>query len=256
MVRHRGRTAAPLNFVRVTPDMAPTGVRLKLCSSVPEARLSEMVYETLLPAILAGQLAPGEPIGELALAKQLRVSRTPVHDAVRQLISDGLVTQRPNHRPVVASVTADDIAEVFDMRTLLESEAAFLAASRIDRPSLGALRAMAQQLDAQWDEEGGIQRWADFDDEFHSQIALASGNRRLARDISRYRQLLRGLNKLHQETAELRPALAEHERILEALARRAAEEAREAMAEHIREWKTFFVRKVSQSLPATRGRRG
>lgn len=252
MVRHRGRTAASLNFVRVTPDMPPTCVRLKLCKSVPEARLSEMIYETLLPAILSGRLAPGEPIGELALAKQLRVSRTPVHDAVRQLISDGLVTQRPNHRPVVAAVTADDIAEIFDMRALLESEAAFLAASRIDRPSLGALRAMAQQLDAQWDEEGGIQRWADFDDEFHSQIALASGNRRLARDISRYRQLLRGLNKLHQAMAQLRPALAEHERILEALARRAAEEAREAMAEHIREWKTYFVRQVSQSLPAAR----
>jgi len=82
MLRHRVRTAAPLNFVRVTPDMTSTGVRLKLCKSVPEARLSEMVYETLLPAILSGRLGPGEAIGELALAKQLRVRRTPVHDAV------------------------------------------------------------------------------------------------------------------------------------------------------------------------------
>lgn len=173
-------------------------------------------------------------------------------DAVRQLISDGLVTQQPKYRPVVATVNVQDIAEIFDMRALLEGEAAFLAASRIDRPSLSTLRAMARQLNANWDEDSGIQRWTDFDDEFHSQIAVASGSARLARDINRYRHLLRGLNKLHQQVAEWRPALAEHEQVLDALSRRAAEAARHAMTAHIREWKTIFVRKVAPALPANR----
>jgi GntR family transcriptional regulator, rspAB operon transcriptional repressor len=216
---------------------------LKLRKFIAEVRLSETVYETLLEAILTCRLSPGEAIGEQALARHMGVSRTPVHDAVRQLISDGLVTQRPNHRPVVASVTADDLEEIFDMRALLEGEAAFLAAKRIDRSLLGELRAAGEALASVTDGKAGVQRWADFDEEFHSQIGLASGNRRLSRDISRYRQLLRGLNKQHTDMAVLQPALAEHLQILDALSRRDADAARRAMLEHIHEWKAFFVRK-------------
>jgi DNA-binding GntR family transcriptional regulator len=216
---------------------------LKLKKPSADARLSENVYETLLRAILTNRILPGESIGEQALAKQLGVSRTPVHDAVRQLIADGLVTQRPNHRPVVATVTANDIEEIFDMRALLEGEAAFLAARRIDRTLLDELSAVGDALADVSDNRAFVQRWADFDEDFHSQIGLAGGNRRLSRDISRYRRLLRGLNRQHTDMAVLQPALSQHQQILDALSRRAADEARQAMLVHVREWKAFFLRK-------------
>ncbi|VTT99796.1 family transcriptional regulator : Uncharacterized protein OS=Osedax symbiont Rs2 GN=OFPI_31550 PE=4 SV=1: GntR: FCD [Gemmataceae bacterium] len=211
-----------------------------------EGRLSERVYQSLLEAVLSGALAPGEVVSELSLAKAMKVSRTPVHDAVVQLTKDGLLRQEPNRRPVVASFTADDVREVFEVRAVLEGEAAALAAPRIDRPTLAELRATADRLDRQWGRAGWLDRWADFDEGFHAAVARACGNGRLCQEVTKYRTLHRGLNKTHTAADVLRPALAEHLRILDALDRRDPDAARTAMTAHIREWQAFFVNRRTQ----------
>jgi DNA-binding GntR family transcriptional regulator len=208
------------------------------------ARLSEAVYQYLLEAILDGSFKPGEVLSELALAKALAVSRTPIHDAVRQLVKDGLVVQEPNRRAVVTEFTADDIREVFEMRTLLEGESAYQAASRLDRASLADLRTHADRLASNWGQGGWLERWADYDEHFHGTIARAAGNGRLRAEVLKYRVLHRGLNKTHTAADLLRHALDEHYTILEALERRAADAARTAMIAHIREWQRFFVNRT------------
>ena len=214
-------------------------LRLKPDSSL---RLSDAVYESLLEAILAGNLATGTVVSELSLAKKLQVSRTPVHDAIKQLEKDGLIHQKANHRAVVASFTADDVFDVFEMRMLLEGEAARRAATRMDRQALTELRAVIAQLSAELDDPGWIARWADFDEQFHAAIAQASGSPRLARDILRYRMLHRGMNKLSTTVEVLQQAMAEHARILDALDARNAKAAQAAMVDHLREWQAYFVR--------------
>jgi DNA-binding GntR family transcriptional regulator len=206
----------------------------------PAARLSEQVYQTLLEDVLAGRLAAGEPVSELSLAKALGVSRTPVHEALIQLVRDGLVTQQANRRPVVAAFSADDIREVFEMRRILEGAAVAAAAARIDRLTLAALRADADRQAAGWDAPDWVARWADHDHLFHATIAKACGNRRLCREVLRYRTLHRGFNKTHTDQRVLRLAQADHVRILDALDRRDPAAAREAMDAHIRESQTFF----------------
>lgn len=208
------------------------------------SRLSEQVYQTLLESVLSGSLAPGAAVSELAVAKQLGVSRTPVHDAIRQLVKDGLLRQEPNRRAVVAEFTAADIREVFELRRLLEGEAAALAAPRIARPTLQALRATADQLAKVWGKPGWVERWADFDEEFHAAVARAAGSKRLCQEVLRYRRLHRGLNKTHTAADSLRQALDEHLAILDALDRRDPVAARTAMEVHIREWENFFVQRA------------
>ncbi|WP_169977351.1 GntR family transcriptional regulator [Tautonia rosea] len=225
---------------------------LKLQRVPGEARLSEVAYEAILNAIISGQLAPGDPIGVQALARQFAISRTPVHDAVLQLIGDGLVTQRANHRPTVASANDREVAELFDMRALLEGEAAALAASRIDRPTLLTFRSELDNLASSWEQPGWVQRWAEHDDSFHSRIADASGNRRLARDIGRYRRLHLALNRQHTCVTDLQHAHDEHLRILRALEARDEAVARQAIVDHIREWKAFFVRTYFQNESSKR----
>ena len=61
---------------------------LELEGHIERTRLSDTVYETLLDAITSGKMARGAIVSEVALAKQLEVSRTPVHDALRQLAKD------------------------------------------------------------------------------------------------------------------------------------------------------------------------
>jgi DNA-binding GntR family transcriptional regulator len=205
------------------------------------SRLSDAVYDTLLEAILTGRLAPGTVVTEVGLAKQLDVSRTPVHDALRQLSKDGLVQQRANHRAVIASFTREDLFDIFDMRKLLEGEAARRAASRIDRQTLQGLRQTGEDLAAHPEAPGWLGRWADFDEQFHESIARASGSTRLCQDIVRYRAMHRSFNRLVTTRSCLTQALAEHLRILEALEHRDGEAAARAIRDHIQEWQAYFV---------------
>ncbi len=224
------------------PDPEPLSL-----SDLSKARLSESVYETLLDAILSGRLAPGTVISEVSLARDLNVSRTPVHDAMRELVKDGLVLQEPNRRPVIAKFSGEDIRDIFDMRVLLEGESAFRAATRIDRPTLARLRSATDALTDTRGARDWIERWTDHDDIFHAEISRASGSMRLHQDIDRYRKLHRGLNRRHTDVTVLEPALEEHEQILNALEARDADEARRSIQEHIREWQAFFVQNIAQS---------
>jgi DNA-binding GntR family transcriptional regulator len=207
------------------------------------ATLADAVYETLLEAILSGRLASGAILSEVAVAQQLDVSRTPVHDALRQLAKDGLVEQAVGRRARVAPFTRDDLFEMFEMRKFLEGPAAELAAGRMDQRQLAPLRQAADQLAATSGSVDWVARWADFDEDFHRTIAEASGNRRLADDIARYRLLHRGINRIGTEAEGLQEALAEHLEILAALEARAAAAARNAMVRHIEHWQQYFVQR-------------
>ena len=206
-------------------------------------RLSDSVYETMLNAIISGKLKPGTIVSEVALARQLNVSRTPVHDALRQLAKDGLVQQRANHRAVIAEFTAADIYDLYQMRKLLEGEAARLAAKGMDRETLTRLRETADSLARDRGNPNWVDRWADFDEDFHNAIAEASGSPRLCQDIARYHLLHRGFNKLGTTPEGLDHALEEHVRILDALEKRDAKEAQRAMFDHLQEWQAYFVRR-------------
>jgi DNA-binding GntR family transcriptional regulator len=210
------------------------------------AKLSQSVYETILEAIIAGRFSPGDVISEVELSRQLDVSRTPVHEAIGALCKDGLVNQEANRRPTIATFTREDAHDVFEMRKLLEGEGAFRSATRIDRPSLDLLRATGIELAETRDDLDWLDRWVDFDEEFHAVIAQACGSRRLREDIGQYRLLHRVFNKLHTSVDVLSQAIEEHQRIVDALARRDAEGAKQAMIDHIGEWQTFFVQGIPE----------
>ncbi|WP_439586124.1 GntR family transcriptional regulator [Hydrogenophaga sp.] len=220
-----------------------------------EESVSQTVYRELFNRILTGELPPGSTVSEKQLAELLGVSRTPVHNAVLQLVKDGLVTQEANHRPVIGRVSESDVDEIFDMRRLLEGEAARRAASRMDRATLSRLRAAADLLARQGQRQGALARWADFDDLFHEAIAAACGSQRLAADIRRYRMVHHALNRLRMTEDLIPQALQEHVAILSALEARDADKAAAAMDDHLSEWKTFYLQQFAQrQASATRAR--
>ena len=207
--------------------------------------LTDAAYQAILAELFAGRFRAGEPISEVELARRLSMSRTPVHLAVRELVRDGLLTQAPNRRPVFHPFTSADVQEIYQMRQLLEAEAAALAALRLDRPRLQQLRAACDDLRRRLKARDVLDRWADLDERFHREIAQASGNKRLAQDIFRYRLVHRGFNTI-RFTADLVPqALAEHERVLSAFDQRDPAAARTAMVTHLREWEAYYVRSFS-----------
>jgi DNA-binding GntR family transcriptional regulator len=219
---------------------------LSLQGHIQRTRLSDTVYEKLLDAIICGKMAPGAIVSEVALSKQLSVSRTPVHDALRQLAKDGLVEQRAGRRAIITAFSQDDVYDIFEMRKLLESEAARRAATRLEPATVARLRSQGEELRSNPDKTELLSRWADFDDACHDAIAKASGSVRLWHDITRYRLLHRGFNKLATTLDVVPSALEQHLQILDALAKRDGETAGRLMAMHIEEWQRYFVNHFSR----------
>lgn len=220
-----------------------------------QQKLSDQVYRALVEKIIVGELAIGATISELALAKGLGVSRTPVHDAVNSLIKDGLVEQTGNRRPYVAQFTGAKIRDLFAMRRLLESEATRLAAPLLDRSTVAALRAASESLHREQSQEALRRRWVDFDHLFHSKIADNCGNRYLKTDVTRYRFIHNMLNRLYACEGTVMRGLEEHDAILAALEQRDGDTAARLMAAHIQEWAGFFANAVDRCSPKNRSPR-
>ena len=211
--------------------------------------LAEAVYETLLEGIISGQLTPGMPLSAAKLSGKLDVSRTPIHDALWMLAGDGLVELQSGRRARVARFGRDDLWEIFEIRKLLEGPAAEMAAGRMDQRQLGPLQRMAEELATGPELPDWTRRWSDFDEQFHREIALCSGNRRLADDIARYQLLHRGFNRVSTDFDSLQQALAEHIEILNALDSRDGVGARRAMEKHIGNWQVYFSEKFRDDEP-------
>jgi len=207
----------------------------------PDLSRAEFVYGTLLQRILQRQLPPGSLLREVPIAEELGVSRTPVHEALRQLVHDGLVVRASERRMLVARATREEVFDLFEMRLILEVEATRRAAHRIDRPTLESLHRKACSLEKEKTLARFRRDWSGHDEALHSGIAGACGSRRLRDDILRYRLWHQGLNAIPMEGNRLRQAAAEHRAITEALLERDGETAAEAMRRHLQEWQAIFV---------------
>ena len=195
--------------------------------------LAEGAYEAILERILSGALPSGATISEVALARNLNVSRTPVHQALVRLAREGLIEHRSGLQPRIARFTREDVIEIYEMRLLLESAATQRAAKRMDPRVLAELTREADALAAAPDGPDWARQALDFDSRFHDAVAIASGNRRLRQEIAKYRLLVRAFCRMTGSSENLRDALREHQTVLKALAERQAGPAGQAMAQHI-----------------------
>jgi len=101
--------------------------------------LRQQVLEVLRSAILSFQFKPGDRLIERELCEMTGVSRTSVREALRHLESEGLVQNLPNKGPMVATVTAAEAHEIYEVRRALEGLAARLFAERAGAAELAAL---------------------------------------------------------------------------------------------------------------------
>lgn len=233
--------------------MATSSV-LRLSGPIVRTRLAESVYEHVLDAILSGTLAGGVELSEVALAAELGVSRTPVHEALRRLATDGLVTVESNRQARVASFGRRDVVEIYEMRGLLEPAAAERAATRIDPAALADLRRNADALASAPESADWPSRAIRFDIDFHDALAQAADNARLQADVSKYRHLVRAFCRLSGGTGNLRCALEEHRVILDALEAADGQAASRAMRDHIAARLAAVLRELDRSASAAAGK--
>lgn len=217
--------------------MKTTGGRTVLNYGI-EARLSltDKLYHQILDDILSWVIKPGELLIEARLAKEYKVSKTPVREALGLLSQEGFVEVIPRVGYRVTEVTPRDVYEVFTLRMLLETEGVALAAENASDEELRELFEDGEQLGAKIDSAGITpEEYLQLHDSFHVRLALLSGNRRLASYVAR---LLRDWVRVRLRDPELTPDSVRTNRsdskaICEALLRRDGKTAKRLLREHI-----------------------
>lgn len=209
-------------------------------SSNSQVRLSvtENVYTALKHDIMWGKIESGTLLSELKLAARFGVSRTPVREALTMLASDGLINRLPRRGHLVRTVSLSEVLNAFCVRELLEVEAAAQAVRRISDREIARLRELVKA--------GENTDIPDLNRQFHVTIARASGNRILADFIERLlilmqSVLIRDPRYLDSRTEE---GIEEELAIVNALAARDEEAAREAMRRHIRNTLSAILRET------------
>lgn len=195
--------------------------------------LEEGVYFQLEEEILSGKLNRGDTLTECALSARLGVSRTPLRAALHRLAEEGLVKITPNRGAVVVGVNADDLVDIYKIRTRLEGLASALAAGRISEEDKKRL-SESVELSEFYIRKRDADKLKELDSEFHNIIYEASGNRRLSKILSELHRSIRAYRRLSLTvTDRLERSVDEHREILNAILNADAEEADRLTSLHI-----------------------
>ena len=180
-----------------------------------EATLSDIAYEKIRLAILLGTLRPNQRLVEAELAETLEMSRTPIREALRLVEFDGLVDRR-GHGVYVHEPTLDEIRELYEVRAILESGAAMIAARDPDPELLGELTRIVDESSAASLQERS--EYVRLNNEFHQTVMKLSGNGRLevVYRHSTYFCFNHSLENAYDST-DIQLALQQHQEILNAV---------------------------------------
>jgi len=200
------------------------------------SRASDNAYAAIRGMILSGQLAPGAQLSEEALAETCGVSRTPVRDALRRLESELFIRRSESQRSFVAEWSLNDLEDAFELRAMLEGQAARRAAERINPFQLEQLRSHNRRIcEAISSEEPDVVRFLEHNRIFHTIILDAAGSPRLTSMLGLLiEQPVVWRTAQNYGRDNLQRSHHEHEELLAAFARSDGVWATAIMTAHIR----------------------
>ncbi|HSH89362.1 MAG TPA: GntR family transcriptional regulator [Ramlibacter sp.] len=200
--------------------------------SLSPRALYEEVAELLRQRIFKRELEPGSWIDEIKIAEEYGISRTPLREALKVLAAEGLVTMKVRRGAYVTEVSETDLADVYHLLSLLESDAAGVVAQRATDAQLKELQSLHKDL------EGAVnnrEKFFTINERFHMRLLEIAGNRWRDQMVADLRKVMK-LNRHNSllKTGRVRESLEEHRAIMEALARRDVKGTVKKMQEHFR----------------------
>ena len=201
--------------------------------SIPRQVLHQAVAVRLRQRIVEGQLAPGAKLNERELSESLQVSRTPLREAIKMLAAEGLVELLPNRGAVVVQMSAQDVADTFELIAGLEGQSGELAAERIGEAQLVEIRALHFEMRAAFTRRD-LATYYRLNALIHGHINAAAGNRVLTQTWANVNARLQALRfRSNFDEAKWKRAMKEHDRMVELLAARDAAALRALMVTHL-----------------------
>jgi DNA-binding GntR family transcriptional regulator len=196
------------------------------------ASLADQAYYAIRELIVSLEYAPGDPISERDLTDRLRIGRTPIREALRQLAQEKLVEVFPRRGMFVTTVDVRDLARICEVRAVLEPEAARLAAERATQEDLNEIAALLEELDS--GRRRSDRMLIDLDERIHRTIYRSAHNQFLEETLEEYYALaLRIWVMALEQTHALRDAVEEHQGVLEAISRGMGTRAADRMRAHV-----------------------
>ena len=196
----------------------------------PERTQGRDTYERILDEIRSGSLNPGDRLTETDVAERLGISRTPVREAMRQLESDGLITQTPRSGSTIRKLDYSEVSELYEMRAVLESTAARFAARAASDVEVEELVSIHELMcDAK-----DTQQLHQLNRQFHRCLLDAARNRFLLSAVHSIEKTLLILGpSTFNESDRTTQSNHEHEQLLNAISSRHPVDAEQAMRIHI-----------------------
>lgn len=193
-----------------------------------------IVYENLKGRIIHNLINPGEPLNEGSLSKELRISKTPIREALQQLEKEGFIESVPVKGAFVSMISIQDIRELFEIREVLECEVIRRAALKADPARVEAIREkfIASESDSKKASAGHFKSG----DEVHAFIFETFGNKRLKEIYKRLQDhIVRSRIHFFNQTPSGRSeeAFKEHLEILDALKAQDPVRAEKAVRDHL-----------------------
>ena len=201
--------------------------------SIPRASLHEQVAQRLRQMLVENQIAPGAKLNERELSEVLQVSRTPLREAIKMLAAEGLVELLPNRGAIAVELTEEDVLNTFEVMAGLEAMSGELAAQRITDAELAEIRAMHFEMLAAYTRRD-LPAYYRLNAQIHGAINHAAKNSVLTATYNQVNARLQALRfRSNQDEAKWKQAMAEHDRMIDALGRRDAGAMRKVLAEHL-----------------------
>ncbi len=199
-------------------------------------KISDTLYADLRRRLMSGHYAPGARLREESIAEEMKVSRTPVRAALQRLVEDGLLV--PTTRgATVAGWTQWDVAEIFELRMLLESHAAGLAAERATPEQMAEMEALNDEME-RWVKSGKDDRIARVqaaNNRFHHLMVEAAHSGRLKAMLANFLDTPIMIGSFYfYSDQEMLNSVEHHRQIVQAIRSRNHAYAEQAMAFHLR----------------------
>jgi len=194
--------------------------------------LADRAFAALRDRIVALRIAPGAPINEDALGRELDMGRTPVREAIKRLALENLVTVFPRRGTFASEINITDLAHISDVRQQLEGHAAYRAAQRLTAARREELEALLVRID---ESAGGPRdEQMRLDAEIHRFVHRSTANPYLEETLARYFNLsLRIWYLVLDRLPHLGERVREHRALLEAIRDGHADRARAIAADHV-----------------------
>jgi DNA-binding GntR family transcriptional regulator len=202
---------------------------------------ADHVHEVLEAMVIEGELKPGDRLTELSLAEQLKVSRTPLRQALQRLVSKGWIQRSSNGAIYVVDVSDREIEALYAVRMALEEMMLCQAVERMKAPDHEELRGLLSRQE-QAAKAGNAEQVSDYGEAFHRALWRMSGNEvgtQFLEDVlqrtTRYRRLS------FSEPYRFREGLKQHAQLLGAIGKGEIEAARRIIRMHVEESRNYVL---------------